>query len=210
MTSPTASRPVPATAPGREQGDERPTHPPTDLRPSRFALVGVGVTLLVVLLLGAVRPLRDPDVWSHLLDGQWIATHHQWVTPDPLPTLATHDLVLSGWVGDLAAAAGYAALGPAGLVLLRAACIVTLAVLLLRSARQEAGLLPAVLAACLGLVVTLGVGYDHLAGGMVLAAVCVGLWRRAGEGYFRGPSSRSAGCGPRSTPPGSSVRSSGS
>lgn len=178
MTAPTASRP--AVAGSRPGGDSPDANgdPWSAPPPLRLSLALGGLTLLAVLLLCAVRPLRSSDTWVHLRTGQWLAGNWRWVTADPFSTLARHELVLSGWLGDLTATVAYAALGPAGLVMLRATCVVVMAVLLLRSARLEAELLPAVIAACVGLATTQGVGVDHLAGAMVLAAVCVALWRR--------------------------------
>lgn len=179
MTAPTTPRPAPRPPDDPMAAASRAPGGAREQPRAGGSLVLVGLTLFVVGLLTAVRPLRDPDAWGGLRTGQWLAAHGRWVTPDPFSTLATHDLVLTGWLGDLAAAGAHAVLGPAGLVVLRVLCVVALAVLLLRSARREADPVPATLATGLGLVATLGVGYEPVAGSMVLGAACVGLWRRS-------------------------------
>jgi len=103
---------------------------PRWLKPAIFFLAAL---TLMALFSGEIA---DPDTWIHLATGRWMLEHHQFPIPDPFTWTTylgkpvypdeyfTRDYNLKHeWLGQVVFYLIFAAGGPVGMVLFRAACV---------------------------------------------------------------------------------------
>ena len=96
-------------------------------------LVSLAALLLMAMFSGEIS---DPDTWIHLATGRWMLEHRQFPIPDPFAWTTylgkpvypdeyfTRDYNLKHeWLGQVVFYLIFAAGGPAGMVLFRAACV---------------------------------------------------------------------------------------
>jgi len=108
----------------------KPAQSPAWLKPLILGLLALG---LMAMYSGEIS---DPDTWIHLAVGKWMLAHHQLPIPDPFQWTTylgkplypdeyfTRDFNLKHeWLGQIVFYLIWAAGGPVGMVLFRAACI---------------------------------------------------------------------------------------
>lgn len=117
----------------------------------RPSIIVVGGCFSIALAFLAIRPLTDPDAWWNLRAGQYLVATGSFTGPDPWSSVTTQPFVLTEWLGSVAAAVLFSQVGTAALIWMRTVGVVTLAILMLWSARRQADFIPSVLATLVAL-----------------------------------------------------------
>jgi hypothetical protein len=138
------------------------------------------VTVLVVLVI-AIRPVRDVDVWWHLKAGQFLLNGGAFVGPDPWVPFATRPFILNQWLPEIIAFKGYTWFGLPAVAWLRCVGILLILSAILWCTRRVADTAPALITALAALVGTAGsLSERPQLVSFVLLAVWVGAsWRTA-------------------------------
>lgn len=77
------------------------------------SFIPMSLVILLTLLIGFIPIPRDPDLWFHLADGDYILKHGQVPQADPFSFTKTSELwVPHSWLFDVAAALSWRDLGP--------------------------------------------------------------------------------------------------
>lgn len=149
-------------------------------RRSRMPAVMSVVTVAVVLIM-AIRPVRDVDAWWHLKTGMFVLNGGAFVGPDPWVPFATRPFILTQWLPEVIAFKGYEWFGLPAVAWLRCVGILLILSAILWCTRRVADTVPALITALAALVGTGGsLAERPQLVSFVLLAVWVGAsWRTA-------------------------------
>lgn len=111
----------------------------------QFALpLIVGALLFVLMIVAGARLLGDPDIYWHVVVGDWIAAHKAFPHTDPFSlTMAGKPWIAKEWASQLLYAGAYQPGGWAGVAILAAAAIGLTFALLARFLARELAPVPA-------------------------------------------------------------------
>jgi len=116
----------------------------------------VGIAAMLRALASPLALLHDPDTYLHIAAGRWMLAHRALPTADPFSyTMAGAHWVPQEWLGEIALAATYQALGWGGVIVLTAACFGAAIGLLTWLLSRSLSPLPAAIAALAGAVLVL-------------------------------------------------------
>jgi hypothetical protein len=166
VTPSTATRPGSTTGPQAKAGRDWPS----------LVLV---VLVPLALLRSTLRPIADPDTFWHLRAGEYLWHHWTFDGPEPWSAFSARPWVRHEWLPELAMAGANALGGLPGVAALTVAAVTALFVVLYRTCRHWAPVLPAGIAATAG-------AYGASASfaprpqlvSFLLLAVVVGAWLR--------------------------------
>jgi hypothetical protein len=129
-----SSRRAKPAAPHAAPAVTTPSAPPAR-SPRWLKLVLIALTALTLMAMFSGE-IADPDAWIHFATGRWMVQHHQLPIPDPFAWTTymgqpvygneyfTRDFNLKHeWLGQVVFYLIFAAGGPVGMVLFRAACV---------------------------------------------------------------------------------------
>jgi len=139
------------------------------------------VTVLMVLVI-AIRPVKDVDVWWHLKAGQFVLNGGAFVGPDPWVPFASRPFILNQWLPEVIAFKGYTWFGLPAVAWLRCVAILLILSAILWCTRRVADTVPALITALAALVGTGGsLSERPQLVSFILLAVWVGAWWRTAE-----------------------------
>lgn len=153
---------------------------------ARLGQVAFGIGLLVALAMGT-SSFEEVDTWWHLREGRHILTTWSLVGTDPWASFADRPYVATQWLPEAVAAWVVGAVGPGGVVLLRAVAVIAFYVVVYLLCRQSAGRLPASLTAAMS-VLGAGGGLNprpQLLSFVLFAVVYLAWWRTLHDGRLR-------------------------
>jgi len=139
------------------------------------------ITVLMVLVI-AIRPVKDVDVWWHLKAGQFVLNGGAFVGPDPWVPFASRPFILNQWLPEVIAFKGYTWFGLPAVAWLRCVAILLILSAILWCTRRVADTVPALITALAALVGTGGsLSERPQLVSFILLAVWVGAWWRTAE-----------------------------
>jgi hypothetical protein len=138
------------------RGNDGGTGPPSSRRERTLVPAMMSVVTVLIVLVMAIRPVKDVDVWWHLKTGQFVLNGGAFIGPDPWVPFATRPFILNQWLPEVIAFKGYTWFGLPAVAWLRCVGILLILSAILWCTRRVADTVPALITALAALVGTGG------------------------------------------------------